>query len=80
MSERDEKFFENLRERGLFTRDYDALCAERLPRIANELHSELCNLDAGNWRTGWASLTLVDFINAWVDAGHGYRRLVGEKK
>jgi hypothetical protein len=68
-------FFSNLKALGLFTRDYDGVCVERLPRIASDLHAELCHLDLSSWSTGWEELTLVEFINAYVDAHTGLRRL-----
>ena len=78
-------FFENLKALGLFTRDYDGVSAERMPKIAKELHSiaselhaELCHLDPSSWSTGWGELTIVDFVNAYVDASNGLRRLTKE--
>ena len=71
-------FFKNLKALGLFTRDYDGVSAERMPRIARELHAELCHLDNSSWSTGWGELTIVDFVNAYVDANNGFRRLTKE--
>ena len=71
-------FFKNLKALGLFTRDYDGVSAERMPRIARELHAELCHLDNSSWSTGWGELTIVDFVNAYVDANNGLRRLTKE--
>jgi|ETNvirnome_2_300_1030623.scaffolds.fasta_scaffold179658_2 hypothetical protein len=68
-------FFDNLKAKGLFTRDYDGVCAERLPRIAGDLHTELCHLDESSWSTGWEELTLVEFVNAYAKASPGLRSL-----
>jgi len=68
-------FFDNLKAKGLFVRDYDGVCQERLPRIARELHAELCQLDPDSMATGWKDLTVAEFVNAWVDSKSGLRKI-----
>ena len=68
----NEKFIQGLKDMGLFVRDYDGHCEDRLVKAARELHSELCNLDGHNIKT-WKDLTVFDLVNAYAESSHGLR-------
>ena len=68
----NEKFIQGLKDMGLFVRDYDGFCEDRLVKAASELHSELCNLDGRNIKT-WENLTVFDFVNAYAESSGGLR-------
>lgn len=62
---RNEKFLNDLKDAGVFVRDYDPGCEERLTEAANKLHRELCKLDLSNKRT-WQELTVFEFVDAYA--------------
>ena len=68
----NDKFIQGLKDIGLFVRDYDGHCEDRLVKAARALHSELCNLDAYNIKT-WKDLTVFDFVNAYAESSDGLR-------
>ena len=72
--DRRRMFFDKLKERGLFVRDYDPLCFERLPMVADTLHRELAKLDTKSIK-GWEDISLFDLVNDWVSVSHGLRPL-----
>jgi len=65
-------FFAALKARGLFVRDYDGKCFERLPDMAEGLHWEISAIGQG--LEEWRELALREFRNAYAEARPGKRK------
>ena len=72
MSNWRDDFFQVLRDKGLFTRHYDALSYSRMSDTAKNIHAELCSLDPGNLDT-WKDVTLIELANAFASVNEGMR-------
>ena len=73
MSENAERFFQNLKDIGLFTRDYDGVCFEKLPlavrdmyKAVKELHTQVCHIGHPARLRDWLELPLGQLLEAWA--------------
>jgi len=65
MSE-NEKLFSELKGAGLFVRDYDGACNERLPRCIRDLHAEVCCISGENDLKQWLEMPVGRLLELYA--------------
>lgn len=60
-----DSLFAALKDAGLFVRDYDAVCKERLPRCISELHREVSNIGQTSDLRGWLEMPVGQLLEIY---------------
>lgn len=61
-----ERLFKRLKGAGLFVRDYDVVCQERLPRCIKDLHSEICCIGSPNDLRVWLEMPVGQLLELYA--------------
>ena len=62
----NKELFERLKGAGLFVRDYDGVCQERLPRCIKDLHAEVCQIGSPEDLRQWLEMPVGQLLELYA--------------
>ena len=62
----NERLFKRLSGAGLFVRDYDGVCQERLPRCIKDLHAEVCQIGSPEDLRQWLEMPVGQLLELYA--------------